>query len=90
MMTAAKHQMAVAKKTLRMTPVAAEVMGGMTFREAYKHVFRTDLDQRIAGLIKTYPYCEDAGFCWELQMYGWHNPRELQRALPVVTAQEGK
>lgn len=33
-----KHQLAIAKKTLKMTPVMAKIMGGMTYEEAKKIV----------------------------------------------------
>ena len=74
-----KHQKRIAKDTLKMTPAAARIMGGMTFPEAYKLVFNTDLVERLEELIAEYGDCQH--LCWELQTYGWKTPQELQAAL---------
>ncbi len=49
-----KHQLAIAKRTLRMTPTQAFVAGGMTFEEAYEIVYKTPLKRRLATLIAEY------------------------------------
>ena len=79
------HKKKIAKDTLKMTPVAASILGGMTFPEAYKLVFRTDLVERLARLIEEYGDCQCLS--WELEMYGWNTPQELQAALHELTLQ---
>ena len=56
-----KHQKAIAYKTLKMTPQMANIMGGMTFEEAYKIIFRIDLRNRIDEIIrKSFPVVRDS------------------------------
>jgi len=85
--TVAKHQMAVARKTLAMSVAGTSIMGGMTYAEAYKHVFKTDLAERLTGLVAEYGDAagkrfEDGGISWELGRYG-HVPAQL---LAEITA----
>ena len=83
--TASKHQMRVAKDTLRMTPAMARIMGGMDYPTAYEHVFRTDLKTRLQSLCEQYgdaaakPF-DDGGVSWELGKYGY-TPAELLKLL---------
>jgi hypothetical protein len=62
-----------------MTPKMALIMGGMTFEEAYKLIFRIDLRERLKKLIDEYG--EDDLFSWELQTYGHKSPFELLNSL---------
>lgn len=62
------HRMKIARKTLKMTPSMALVMGGMTYEEAYQLVFRHDLYARIRHLLSTYG---TRPVEWELEKYGW-------------------
>lgn len=73
--TAKKHQMAIARKTLRMTPAGARIMGGMDFPAAYEFVFKTPLRERLDYLVSEYP--NHNGLNWELNAYGWDNPADL-------------
>jgi len=75
MNTAQKHQLAIARKTLRMTPAGARIMGGMDFPSAYEFVFKTPLRERLYYLVSEYP--NPAGINWELNTYGWDNPADL-------------
>ena len=77
-----RHQSRIARDTLEnMTPMMANIMGGMTFREAYRFVFNRDLDDRIDSLIAEYGLiAKSNGFVWELANYGW-NPVNLKEAL---------
>jgi hypothetical protein len=70
-----KHQKNIAYKTLKMTPAMADIMGGMSFENAYKIIFRTDLKKRLNDL--TDEYGSGDLYSWELQKYGWNNPKEL-------------
>lgn len=74
-----KHQRNIAYKTLKMNPVMARIMGGMDFEEAYKFIFGIDLKERLSQLIKDYPNA--GGLCWELNEYGWNDPKELLNQL---------
>ena len=74
------HQLAIAKRTLRMTPTMARIMGGMDFETAYRTVFHTDLHQRCRDLTKQYDSFSES-FSWELGTYGWDNPAEVLSAL---------
>jgi len=75
-----KHQMNIARKTLKMTPTTARIMGGMDYETAYKLVFNTDLKPRLLSLIETYGETPK-WLSWELEAYGWKTPRELLDAL---------
>jgi len=76
---ACKHQKAIAYKTLRMTPAGANIMGGMTFEEAYQFIFKTNLQHRLKDLVAEYGN-KDV-YSWELQTYGWNSPAELLNLL---------
>ena len=75
-----KHQKRIAKDTLRMTPAGALIMGGMTFEQAYKFVFNTDLRPRLAQLIAEYGDRPE-WLSWELDTYGWTYPKDLLDSL---------
>ena len=79
---AERHQRKIAKDILQnQTPLMASVLGGMSFSEAYKVMFNTDLDDRLDQLIKEYGIsCKGKDFTWELDDYGW-NPISLKDAL---------
>lgn len=74
-----RHQLAIAKKTLRMTPIMARIMGGIAFADAYEIVFREPLRLRLLRLVAEYPDRTDLN--WELTTYGWHDPAELLKLL---------
>ena len=76
---ALKHQKAIAYKTLRMTPARANIMGGMTFEEAYQIIFRESLRDRLKDLIAEYG--DTNTLSWELWTYGWNSPSELLNQL---------
>ena len=85
MQTAEKHQLNIARQTLRMTPAAARIMGGMDYATAYALVFKTPLRARLDSLIADYgdsagKSYEDGGVCWELSKYGY-TPAELKGLL---------
>ena len=84
-----KHQRRIAKDILKnQTPLIANVMGGMSFSEAYKVMFNTDLDDRLDQLIKDYGIsCKGKDFSWELDDYGW-NPIGLNHALGTMYSRE--
>lgn len=77
---AKRHRRTIARQTLRMTPAMARIMGGMTFEEAYKCVFNTDLRLRLAQLIEEYGQNPNH-LSWELYTYGWTTPYELLEQL---------
>jgi hypothetical protein len=66
---AERHQKQIARQTLKMTPAAARIMGGMTYAQAYKIIFGRDLAERAAELLRLYP--EPCDLCFELNKYGW-------------------
>ena len=72
---AEKHQKRIARDTLKMTPAGADIMGGMTFKEAYEYIFKCDVIERLEGLVNEYGM--GYIFSWELESYGWDNPYEL-------------
>ena len=80
-----KHQRNIAFDILKnQTPLMASVMGGMSFHEAYKVIFNTDLDDRLDQLINEYGLsCKGKDFSWELDLYGW-NPISLNEALGTL------
>ena len=82
---AQKHQRKIALDILRnQTPMMANILGGMTFNEAYKVIFETDLESRLDQLIKEYGItCKGKKFSWELDVYGW-NPVSLNSALGTM------
>lgn len=71
---AKKHQTKIARQTLRMAPVMANIMGGMTFEQAYEFLYHVPLKDRLQSLIHEYG---DKEVVWELD---W-NPHELLRAI---------
>ena len=73
---AKQHQLKIAKRTLRMTPAGARIMGGMDFETAYMIVFRTSLRDRLDNLVAEYGEAPE-WLSWELGAYGWDNPKEL-------------
>lgn len=78
---AKKHQLAIARKTLFMTPTMAKIMGGMDYEEAYYLIFKTDLRARLQSLIEQYGPIPQSWLSWELGMYGWETPKQLLDAL---------
>jgi len=74
--------MNIARQTLKMSQAGASIMGGMSFAEAYRLVFKLDLDERIAELQANYPAetlrkpFSAGGINWELDKYG-HRPCEF-------------
>ena len=81
---AKKHQINIARKTLRMTPLTADILGGMSYEEAYRIIFKTDLHNRLKELIRKYP----AGcYSWELEKYGW-TPQSLMDELGLYNFAE--
>tara|TARA_R110000803_G_scaffold144149_1_gene210058 strand:+ start:806 stop:1060 length:255 start_codon:yes stop_codon:yes gene_type:complete len=81
--TAIAHQKKIARKSLRMTPIACDILGGMTFVEAYKIIFRTDLKPRLESLIKTYGE-KPISLNYELTSYGWKSPSDLLKLITGV------
>ena len=79
MNTATKHQTRIAKKTLRMTPITANIMGGMTFEEAYQFIFNTELMPRLREFVTEHSNSDT--LVWELRKYGWTSPLELLNLL---------
>jgi len=75
-----KHQMRIAKQTLRMTPAGARIMGGMDYESAYELVFKTPLRPRLQSLVAEYGENPE-WLSWELVTYGWDKPAELLAAL---------
>jgi len=69
-----KHQLKIARDTLKMTPTGALILGGMSYSEAYEIVFKTPLQPRLESLISEYG--EKGPYSWELERYGW-TPGEL-------------
>ena len=81
--TALAHQKKIARKSLNMTPTACYILGGMTFEEAYKIIFRKDLLPRLESLIKIYG--KDPMFLnYELTAYGWKRPAELLKLIKEI------
>ena len=80
-----KHQRKIAKDILKNnTPMMAEIIGGMSFHEAYQITFNTDLEARLDQLILEYGIaCKGKDFSWELDRYGW-NPISLNHALGTM------
>jgi hypothetical protein len=76
---AEKHQRKIAYSTLKMTPAMANIAGGMTYQEAYKFIFKTDLKTRLQELVDEYG--NKSVYSWELEKYGWDNPSELLAAI---------
>ena len=76
---AKKHQTKIAKQTLRMTPITANIMGGMTFEEAYEFIFNTELIPRLKQIVEEYQ--DSDTLVWELREYGWNSPMELLNLL---------
>lgn len=75
---AKKHQKRIAYSTLKMTPIGANIMRGMSYEEAYKFIFKTNLKDRLNELIAEYG---DKVIVWELSHYGWVKPIDLLKAL---------
>jgi len=82
--TAKKHQKKIAESTLRMTPAAARVMGGMTYPEAYKLLFGQELKPRLEQLIAEYPNAEPNQLNTELCTYGWSGTFALKELLESI------
>jgi len=80
---ALRHQKNIARKTLSMSIAGASIMGGMDHREAYRIIFRHDLDERLAELLAEYPNRPD-WISWELGTYGWEAPHDLAAALGIA------
>jgi hypothetical protein len=74
-----RHQLKIARDTLKMTPIMAKIMGGMDYEMAYRIVFKTELKPRLEQLIRQYGD-NPAWLSWELDVYGW-TPRELLDAI---------
>ena len=49
------------------------------FEQAYRVIFRTDLHERLKGLVAEYGKSDTLS--WELWDYGWNSPAELLGAL---------
>jgi len=73
-----RNRKAIAYRTLRMTPAATHIMGGMDYETAYYVIFRTPLRRRLESLVAAYG---DKAIVWELQTYGWDRPRDLLNVL---------
>ena len=73
------HQMNIARKTLKMTPAGARVMGGMDYETAYEFVFHTPLRPRLESLVSQYG--NTGPYSWELQRFGWDNAADLLAAI---------
>ena len=69
-----KHQLKIARDTLKMTPAGARIMGGMSFERAYEIVYKCTLRARLTHLITTYG--EGPLYSWELESRGW-TPKAL-------------
>ena len=72
-----KHQLKIAKSTLKMSIAGAMIMGGMNHKRAYEIVYRTELIPRLKELIAEHG---DKEVVWELGRYGWQ-PQELLTAI---------
>ena len=82
MNVAKKHQLAIAKKTLKMSIVGASIMGGMTHAEAYELIFKAPLKPRLESLIREYPNAHSpTAVNTELDVYGWSTIEDWQELL---------
>ena len=72
--------MNIARKTLKMNPVMARIMGGMDYETAYRLIFKEDLKPRLLSLIEEYGE-KPKWLSWELEVYGWSSPKALLDAL---------
>lgn len=75
-----KHQVKIAKQTLKMPPAILGVMGGPGYEEAYFIIYKAPLKPRLLELIEKYGE-NPLALSWELEPYGW-TPKEL---LDVIT-----
>jgi hypothetical protein len=72
--------MNIARRTLKLSLAASRIMGGMSYAEAYKLVFKKDLGERARELMVAYPD-KPSMFCFELSQHGydWKDLPELAK-----------
>lgn len=66
-----RHMRNIAKQTLRMSRLGAEVMGAMSHEEAYRIVFKSCFLTRLRELADEYESDRRGNVNWELDDYGW-------------------
>lgn len=76
---ARQHQLNIARKTMKMTPATARMLGGMTFAEAYELIYHKPLKARLLELIQEYGV-SGPEVTWELSKCGW-KPLDLLEAM---------
>lgn len=80
-----KHQLAIARRTLRMSVAGAGIMGGMTLEAAYQLLFKTDLAERMRTLLDDYPGAKPGEVVTELTTYGWDGCEDWETLLRSCT-----